>query len=214
MTRYVDEPINSLVQVVDSNGDKVTDAVVNYKVYWYDDDEEAFVVVDSGLMTHTGDGLYFVNWTPQDEGEHTFYAYSTNPKFHESYTYEVKYALNLVAIDACTILISLTLLSNTNVQTLLTYGYSYSKGVDRTYWFDLSALTQQATIRRWIMIGNDQRLVEKLVYPDDFPSEVNGVEMNIPCISGTGVVTIQSTVAEGASRTIPIREMYRRIIMT
>ena len=65
MTRLVGNHINSLVQVVDSNGDKVTDAVVNYKVYFYDyDDDEVWEVAQSGLMTHIGDGLYQAEWTP------------------------------------------------------------------------------------------------------------------------------------------------------
>jgi hypothetical protein len=91
MTRLVNNSINSLVQVVDSNGDKVTDAVVNYKVYFYDyDDDEVWEIAESGLMTHIGDGLYQVEWTPEFYGEYVFYAYSTNPKFHESYTYFIE----------------------------------------------------------------------------------------------------------------------------
>ena len=77
--------------MVDSNGDKVTDAVVNYKVYFYDyDDDEVWEIAESGLMTHIGDGLYQAEWTPEFTGEYTFYAYSTNPKFHESYTYFIE----------------------------------------------------------------------------------------------------------------------------
>ena len=65
MTRLVGNDINSLVQVLDSNGDKVTDAVVNYKVYFYDyDDDEVWEIAESGLMTHIGDGLYQAEWTP------------------------------------------------------------------------------------------------------------------------------------------------------
>jgi hypothetical protein len=91
MTRLVNNSINSLVQVVDSNGDKVTDAVVNYKVYFYDyDDDEVWEVAQSGLMTHIGDGLYQAEWTPNFYGEYVFYAYSSNPKFHESYTYFIE----------------------------------------------------------------------------------------------------------------------------
>ena len=66
MTRILGNAINSLVQVVDSNGDKVTDAVVNYKVYFYDyDDHEVWEIAESGLMTHIGDGLYQAEWTPE-----------------------------------------------------------------------------------------------------------------------------------------------------
>ena len=93
MTRILGNAINSLVQVVDSNGDKVTDAVVNYKVYFYDyDDDEVWEVAASGLMTHIGDGIYKPSGLQHFHGEYTFYAYSSNPKFHESYTYFVEEA--------------------------------------------------------------------------------------------------------------------------
>ena len=90
MTRLVDNPINSLVQVVDSNGDKATEAIVNYKVYYYNEDDEVWEVAFSGLMTHIGDGIYQASFTPEVTGEYTFYAYSSNPKFHESYTYYIE----------------------------------------------------------------------------------------------------------------------------
>jgi hypothetical protein len=90
MTRLVNNQINSMVQVMNSSGDKVTEAIVNYKVYRSNDDEEVWESFDSGLMEHIGDGIYTVSWTPDKTGEFTFYAYSTNPKFHESYTYYVE----------------------------------------------------------------------------------------------------------------------------
>ena len=79
-----------MVQVVDANGDKATEAVVNFKVYYYNEEDEVWEVAYSGLMNHIGDGIFSAGFNPQVEGEHTFYAYSTNPKFHESYTYYVE----------------------------------------------------------------------------------------------------------------------------
>jgi hypothetical protein len=90
LTRIIDQTINSIVQVVDSNGDKVTDAVVNYKVYRWNDDTEVWEAYDSGLMEHIGDGLYVAYWQPEMSGEHSFYAYCSNPKFHETYTYFIE----------------------------------------------------------------------------------------------------------------------------
>lgn len=90
MTRERNREINSMVQVVDANGDKVTDAIVNFKVYFYDTDINAWGVDTSGLMTHVGDGIYTANWEPHYLGEFVFYAYCSNPKFHESYTYNIE----------------------------------------------------------------------------------------------------------------------------
>ena len=90
MTRLVNSQINSMVQVVDSNGDKATEAIVNFKVYHYDGEDEEWEIVESGLMTHIGDGIFQASFSPEQTGEYTFYAYSTNPKFHESYTYFVE----------------------------------------------------------------------------------------------------------------------------
>ena len=90
MTRLVNDYINCMVQVVDSNGDKATEAIVNYKVYYFNEEDEVWQVAFSGLMTHIGDGIYQAGFSPEYAGEHTFYAYSSNPKFHESYTYYVE----------------------------------------------------------------------------------------------------------------------------
>jgi hypothetical protein len=79
-----------MVQVVDSNGDKATEAVVNFKVYFLNSEEEVWEVIESGLMTHIGDGIYQASFSPDEKGEYTFYSYSSNPKFHESYTYFVE----------------------------------------------------------------------------------------------------------------------------
>ncbi len=79
-----------MVQVLNSSGDKVTDAVVNYKVYNFNGETEVWEVFTSGLMAHMGDGIYIAYFTPTFQGEYTFYAYSTNPKFHEAYTYFVE----------------------------------------------------------------------------------------------------------------------------
>jgi len=90
VTRLVDQQIDSLVQVVDSNGDKVTDAVVNFKVYRWNGDTEVWEAYDSGLMEHIGDGVYVAYWLPEWSGEHSFYVYCSNPKFHETYTYYIE----------------------------------------------------------------------------------------------------------------------------
>lgn len=86
--RYRD--INTMVQVLDANGDKATEAVVNFKVYFFNQSTEVWEVYDSGLMEHIGDGIYNAEWEPERLGEFTFYAYCSNPKFHQSYTYNIE----------------------------------------------------------------------------------------------------------------------------
>ena len=85
MTRYVDEPIEVKVQVVDSNYDPVTTATVNWKLY-----DETDVEVDSGTMSHFANGMYTQTVTPDAAGEWTFEAYSANPKFRTSKVYNVE----------------------------------------------------------------------------------------------------------------------------
>ena len=85
MTRYVNQTIASMVQVVDSNGDPVTGATVNYRLYQFGEQE------DSGTMTHKENGLYVAYWYPQGSGPWTFEAYCTSPKFRKTLLYHVEY---------------------------------------------------------------------------------------------------------------------------
>lgn len=79
-----------MVQVLDANGDKVTAATVNFIVYRFNSGTEVWEEYSSGTMQHIGNGIYTGYFTPDDEGEFTFYAYSENPKFHDTYTYYVE----------------------------------------------------------------------------------------------------------------------------
>jgi hypothetical protein len=88
MTRTVNNPIETKVQVIDSNGDPVTAATVGWKVF-----DEADLEFDSGSMTHFADGIYTCTWTPDAVGEWTVECYSSNPKFRKSFTYNVEAAL-------------------------------------------------------------------------------------------------------------------------
>ena len=123
MTRERNREINSMVQVVDSNGDKVTDAIVNFKVYFYDTDISAWGVDTSGLMTHVGDGIYTANWEPHYLGEFVFYAYCSNPKFHESYTYNIeKGAKNKIWVQQEGILVNYSAVQNSYAWILSAQG--------------------------------------------------------------------------------------------
>lgn len=88
MTRYANDPIETKVQVLDSNDDPATTAVVLYKIL-----DETDAVVDSGAMTHIIDGIFTYTWTPDAAGEWTFETYSTNPKFRDSRAYWIEPAL-------------------------------------------------------------------------------------------------------------------------
>ena len=81
--------IESKVQVLDSSKDVVTTATVSYIVY--DENDGVFA---SGNMVHFANGIYSVSWTPDADGEWTFYAYSSSPKFHETDKTVSKGAIN------------------------------------------------------------------------------------------------------------------------
>ena len=170
-----------MVQVLDNNGDKVTDAVVNYKVYFYDyDDTETWVVAESGLMIHIGDGLYQAEWTPEFTGEYTFYAYSTNPKFHESYTYYVEEAVhintqlqtNVISVNSA-VEMTLAICPGVSIDHHIGVAFCYVEA-------DLSNFSGKVTIRLYKANGTvpaSSRLVSTRVYPDDF--EVNAKTVRI-----------------------------------
>lgn len=85
MTRIINNPIETKVQVLDSAGDPANSATVNFKVFDNSDSQ-----VDSGTMTFIADGIYTCTWTPTAAGEWTVETESTNPKFAKSFTYFVE----------------------------------------------------------------------------------------------------------------------------
>jgi hypothetical protein len=93
MTRRPGDQNTTFVQVLNSSGDKATEAVVNYKIYWFNPSSELWEVYESGLMNHVGDGIYGVSWESDNdvEGDYVFYAYSSNPKFHDSQIYHIEF---------------------------------------------------------------------------------------------------------------------------
>ena len=76
--------IETQVQVLDGSKNAVTAATVSYIVY-----DEADASFQSGNMAHFANGIYSISWTPDNDGEWTFYAYSSNPKFKETWTYTI-----------------------------------------------------------------------------------------------------------------------------
>jgi len=85
MVRYINNAIESKVQLLDSSSDPAESAVVNYIVY-----DEADTSFDTGTMTHVDNGIYTKSWTPDAAGEWTFECYSSSPKFRKSYVYHVQ----------------------------------------------------------------------------------------------------------------------------
>jgi hypothetical protein len=173
LTRILGNAINSLVQVVDNNGDKVTDAVVNYKVYFYDyDDHEVWEIAESGLMTHIGDGLYQAEWTPEFTGEYTFYAYSTNPKFHESYTYFIEEPTSSGGVN-CTNN-EINYLQGTNEQDIWLAAQAGSPPCARrkiTVELDLAGFAYSIIVRIYKSnSAGNYRLISQKTWPDDFDS--------------------------------------------
>lgn len=74
---------------------------------------------------------------------------------------------------------------------------------------DLSALTQDATIRTYIQVnGANYRLNDLAEFPTDFPTGTDAVALRLSSSSVKMKVTLQSTIAEGAVRDIPWRYSY------
>ena len=179
MTRLVGNDINSLVQVVDSNGDKVTDAVVNYKVYFYDyDDDEVWEVAQSGLMTHIGDGLYQAEWTPNFYGEYVFYAYSTNPKFHESYTYFVEGTTEWFTEQFTGATIDNE--DETDIIAFNTGGENrHRHTIVELDMSDILGVGESVFIRVYKEHDGSSRLASKTIYPDDYGSDIELVTVDM-----------------------------------
>ena len=205
MTRLVSNNINSLVQVVDSNGDKVTDAVVNYKVYFYDEeDTERWIVASSGLMTHIGDGLYQAEWTPNTVGEYTFFAYCSNPKFNESYTYNIEGGRwQCMQTGGC------ASMEATGEGTILEFvADPQIDDISRHYIveLDVSSISSEKFIIRAYKANanNDWKLFSKKTYPTDFDSnEIHLIVIDLGWLNYTGAsvakITMESTEVGGES---------------
>jgi hypothetical protein len=85
VTRYENEAIETKVQVLDSNDDPATGAVVLFRIL-----DESDATIETGVMTHIIDGIFTYTWTPDEPGEWVFEAYSTNPKFRDSRAYWIE----------------------------------------------------------------------------------------------------------------------------
>lgn len=83
MTRYVGNYIWVPVQIIDSNGNPVTGATINYKVYYEN-------LEDSGTMTHMADGIYGEGFTPNYSGVWCFEAYNESLGFRKTFTFYVE----------------------------------------------------------------------------------------------------------------------------
>lgn len=74
------------------------------------------------------------------------------------------------------------------------------------FWLDLDALTQNCTIRVYSKIdGTNYREILPMRLADLMPADAEGLVLKEQMISTAWKITIQSTVAEGASRNIPYR---------
>jgi hypothetical protein len=74
------------------------------------------------------------------------------------------------------------------------------------FWLDLNALVQNCTIRVYSKIdGANYREILAMRLSDLTPADAEGLVLKEQMISTAWKITIQSTVAEGASRSIPYR---------
>jgi len=69
---------------------------------------------------------------------------------------------------------------------------------------DLNGLSQDTTVRTFVQVdGSNYRQIDSAVFPDDFPSGAEGAVIDLTPGSRTTKVTLQSSIAEGASVDVP-----------
>lgn len=205
-----------MVQVLDSNGDKVTTATVNYIVYYYGE-SETWEEYTSGTMAHIGNGIYNANWTPESLGEFTFYAYCTNPKMHETYTYYVEAApteIDLTGlVDPGSGNANYGHQNNTDEQVfILTPDPVGEYAIYSQIGINASIFTQQVTIKAKLRDTtvspgsppDGYKTYQTWVYPDDFPAGTQIIVLDLAVCLRPQILTFQSTIAEGAARGVAI----------
>jgi len=78
---------------------------------------------------------------------------------------------------------------------------------------DTNNLTQNTTIRSYIKVdGATYRLLNSAVFPTDFPTNAKGVPIVLYPTSVPWKITLQSAIAEGASRDVPYRYVRRSLM--
>ncbi len=95
---YDGENIKTVVQVLDSNGEIITSATVQYIIYGYDAGDEQWLEYDSGTMNHVGNGVYSTVWGAPS-GFYYIYCFCVNPLFNKVFSYVIRGTLkNLQAM--------------------------------------------------------------------------------------------------------------------
>jgi hypothetical protein len=198
MTRIIEKTIKTKCQILDSEADPVTTATVNYKIYAPDGDEE--VVIDSGAMTHIGDGIYQVVWIPFQGGHHAVECYSSNPKFRQTFVYLVHdpltHRINNQFVNGQNNTFNLA--NNTDEQEIAAFNSDPATYGFPRFWklyLDVSGLGQDATIRVYVTI-NSERLLRTIAFTAGSQAVVE-IDMGI-CFRPWRV-TIQSAIAQAAS---------------
>lgn len=202
---YHNEFIKTVVQVMDSNGEVVTSATVQYVIYGYYASGEQWVEVDSGTMSHVGNGVYSTIWRAPS-GFYYIYCFYTNPLFNKVFSYVIRGAAkNLQTMVLVSNAFSQPWTSDTNEKTFTTEGwadqqklYSYIMSVS------LRDLVQGITIRVYAAIKDDSTwdLQDVLVVPDDLKPGVKVLFIELGPTAYGHKVTGQSTIAEGSQKSI------------
>ena len=85
MVLSVNEQVETIIKVLDSNGDPGDSKTILYRIF--DDTDSQF---ETGIMTEIGStAIYTRTWMPDAMGRWMFEAYSNDPKFFEVITYNV-----------------------------------------------------------------------------------------------------------------------------
>jgi hypothetical protein len=197
--------ITTRVQVLDANDDPATGATVNYKIL-----DPLDVVIDSGTMTHKADGIFETIWDPIADdgalvGEFTFEAYSSNPKFRESRTYNVEKMESLEVTN------SYNLANDTAQHTVLELTETADHEVRET---DILVDTSNINMGgEWLLSvkvdATNYRLLDSTHYFDDYLNNVRAIAFHVPLTAHDIKLTYQSDEAEGGAIDIPYSYSFK-----
>jgi hypothetical protein len=131
-----------------------------------------------------------------------------NPLNHDRYTDEE--AVAAIADCATVTTGTFSLLNNTDEQDVIVVAAA-TQAVDIE--LDMSNLTQVNTVREYTKVdGANYRQIAAKTFPTDFDSGTKAILLSFTQKDSLYKVTLKASVAEGAARDIPWRQMVRRPI--
>ena len=85
MTRYVNQPISTMIQVLNPDSSPATGATVTAIIY--DEDSEVYSTEE---MSHLANGIYILGWQPNQAGDWLVECVCGNPVLRQAFQYHVE----------------------------------------------------------------------------------------------------------------------------